>query len=90
MNSSAGNIPGQMQVPMEDSPIAAASAAQSRGGERYVDRVPGHGVAQSQREPRFPLNPVPEKSDGGEKDREFYCCIVAVDVLRRRIPFLEM
>lgn len=32
MNSSAGNIPGQMQVPMEDSPIAATSAARSRGG----------------------------------------------------------
>lgn len=32
MNSSGGNIPGQMQVPMEDSPIAAArrSAAQGR------------------------------------------------------------
>lgn len=34
MNSSGGNIPGQMQVPMEDSPTAAASSAQLRG-RRY-------------------------------------------------------
>lgn len=33
MNSSGGNIPGQMQVPMEDSPTTAiASAAMGGGG----------------------------------------------------------
>lgn len=51
MNSSGGNIPGQMQVPMEDSPMDVAGAAKGRrcgcnqrDDNQYYRVNPSHAV----------------------------------------------